>query len=833
MMNKLVLPKRTLAMLLALASLQFAWADASDDLVFENRYAGSYFRDGIELKPKASASDLLAGTSVFSETNDLEVGYLIASAKGTIASAEVMTEVLNGSGEVKFSTNRLAYANGSFYTLTVPALADGDYVLRLTLDPSGKVEECDKSNNVYERRFQVVGLVSDLRTATVDGFTYTYYLTSAGAVIGNNLACAVSPKPKDDLTVPSSLDGHSVVGIGPGAFAGCWPNDNYPGNLTLPDSITWIGSAAFCYTYVMDIKMPSSLVSLGRFVFYDCPWLGRIDLGASFREFGETPFEYAGESTAMFRLSVPMSFASRIPELLGPCSKLSEVYANDAPTGTSICFHYAPETRTMPSHWSIDDNWRTSYVHVVVGEFSYGALTIAPDVVVKFLPGAKLDISGACVAKGVTFTHAYDDTCGGDFLNDGTVTTPKTDDYQVRFGNLEGDQKTTFRYLSNPPKFTYVSVTNVVSRQRYPWNGLVDIDCEILCSDPATNINLYLSAKDNAANKSLSVRRVRLEGATAFTNALEVKAGKHRIVWDAGTDAPNVVSGDVTIDVQALVGMGNYLVIDLSGGRDAASYPVSYLDAEPQGGWTDEYKTSKIVMRYIQPGTYMMGCDTTEVGFAGNEAVPHLVTISRPFYIGVFPVTVAQYNRIIGDGRSTSLYPKNSISYDTIRGSVEGAKWPITNLVDSTSFLGIFRHKVGMRFDLPTEAQWEYACRAGSQTAYSCGDEINTDYVPFIYWSNLPVGTCKPNGWGLYDMNGNGWEWCLDWYVERNGFSSAEVIDPVGPMSGSLRVVRSEGRGGSREDCRSASRHFEKPDWYVYYTPWGDVGFRLCLDIIE
>ena len=79
-----------------------------------------------------------------------------------------------------------------------------------------------------------------------------------------------------------------------------------------------------------------------------------------------------------------------------------------------------------------------------------------------------------------------------------------------------------------------VGVSNVVSRQRYPWNGLVDIDCEIACSDPATNINLYLSAKDNAANRSLPMRHVWLEGDTTHTNALTVKAGKHRLVCGSG-----------------------------------------------------------------------------------------------------------------------------------------------------------------------------------------------------------------------------------------------------------------------------------------------------------
>ncbi len=206
-----------------------------------------------------------------------------------------------------------------------------------------------------------------------------------------------------------------------------------------------------------------------------------------------------------------------------------------------------------------------------------------------------------------------------------------------------------------------VGVSNVISRQRYPWNGLVDIDCEIACSDPATNINLYLSAKDNAANKSLPMRHVWLEGDTTHTNALIVKAGKHRLVWDLGVDAPNTVSPDVTIDVQAFLGVGIYLVIDLSGGPNATFYPVSYLGAEPQDGWTDEYKTEKLVLRMIQPGMFTMGSPQDEIGRLVYEG-QHDVTLTKPFYMGVFEVTQRQWELVMGTKPS---YFSNVAYYQT------------------------------------------------------------------------------------------------------------------------------------------------------------------------
>jgi formylglycine-generating enzyme required for sulfatase activity len=132
----------------------------------------------------------------------------------------------------------------------------------------------------------------------------------------------------------------------------------------------------------------------------------------------------------------------------------------------------------------------------------------------------------------------------------------------------------------------------------------------------------------------------------------------------------------------------------------------------------------------------------------------------------------------------------------------------------------------GYKFALPTEAQWEYACRAGSKTAYCFGDDDKQlgDYAWYSRNSGSKtheVGTKKANAWGIYDMHGNVWEWCSDWYED---YPHSDVVDPTGASSGADRVFRGSGWVLSAEGCRSAFRYFA--------TPGGsndDLGLRLAL----
>ena len=391
-----------------------------------------------------------------------------------------------------------------------------------------------------------------------------------------------------------------------------------------------------------------------------------------------------------------------------------------------------------------------------------------------------------------------------------------------------------------------VSVSNVVCTQRYPWNGKVDIDYEVFADDPAADVWVYATGFDKDANVSMGVRAISGDGANA-----PVKPGKHRMTWDVTADYPGFNSTAFTVKMTALTGGAPYMVVDLSGGVDALSYPVSYLSSVPAGGWTDEYKTTKLVLRLIPPGSFMMGSPSDELGheYPGNKESLHGVVLTKPFYIGVFELTQRQWELVMGDNPSSfkgDTRPVERVSYDMIRGSVNGAAWPTHNQVDANSFMGRLRSKVNMLFDLPTEAQWEYACRAGTETALNSGKNLtgkdscmnmaevgryrgNTGDGKGGYSQHTKVGSYLENAWGLYDMHGNIYEYCVDWMKKDLGFAS--VIDPKGPKTGNYRSIRGGNfstytDSGSAGACRSSARYTTG-----YTTPGrisDGVGFRVC-----
>ncbi len=392
------------------------------------------------------------------------------------------------------------------------------------------------------------------------------------------------------------------------------------------------------------------------------------------------------------------------------------------------------------------------------------------------------------------------------------------------------------------------AVSNVRAQQRGGGSKLVDIWYDVSDSD-GDRLTVSVSLTDNGA----AVPASSLSGDVGA--GVAPGTGK-RIVWDAGADWAGHLSENVRASVTADDGRtpasGDYLVVDLSGGPSASSYPVTYLTAVPSGGWTDAYKTTRLVLRKIPAGTFTMGSPTGELGRDSDET-QHAVTLTKAFYLGVFEVTQRQWELVMGNRPSyfnnAAYYatrPVEQVSYYDIRENPANSddpavNWPANSAVNATSFMGKLRAKTGLStFDLPTEAHWEYACRAGTTTALnsgynltSTGSDSRMDVVG-RYWYNggsgytqngdtsvatAKVGAYLPNQWGLYDMHGNVWEWCLDWY----GTYPGSVQDPGGAASGSSRVARGGRWNSYARYCRSAYRDSHYPDYRGY-----SIGFRAA-----
>ncbi|MBO4545754.1 MAG: formylglycine-generating enzyme family protein [Verrucomicrobia bacterium] len=234
-------------------------------------------------------------------------------------------------------------------------------------------------------------------------------------------------------------------------------------------------------------------------------------------------------------------------------------------------------------------------------------------------------------------------------------------------------------------------------------------------------------------------------------------------------------------------------------------------------------------MVWIEPGTFMMGSPENEQGRANNET-QHKVTLTQGYWLGKYEVTQKQYQAIMG---------KNPSNFKGATLPVEKVSWEdamafCAKLTASEKEAG--RLPSGYEYTLPTEAQWEYACRAGTTTALNSGKDLTNgtqcSEMGEVGWYSYnsgekthPVGQKKPNAWGLYDMHGNVLEWCLDW---NGDYPLAPVTDPTGPDNGTSRVIRGGGWNFIAGGCRSASRSNYGPTYNSYFC-----GFRVALSSVQ
>ena len=382
-------------------------------------------------------------------------------------------------------------------------------------------------------------------------------------------------------------------------------------------------------------------------------------------------------------------------------------------------------------------------------------------------------------------------------------------------------------------------------QQRYPWNGKVDIDYTVENVPAGSEQDYYIRFKVTEHGKTHTL------GAIAdYSTLVEASNGTYRVTWDSQqepsefrfVDKQAVFKGEIVYceGDRSKVPYGEmYVIIDLSEGASATSYPVSYrrcsYPAAIETFNTTEYKTTKLVLREIQAGAFMMGSPDGE--WKGNTFVnnvafgyetQHQVTLTRNYLISIFPITQAQYAKIMGSnpsryqtddvGNLAAERPVETVSYQTIRGSSKGIQRPATfGNTDETSFCGILSAKTGLTFDLPTEAEWEYACRAGTTTSTYAGemnDSNAASVLSEIAWYgqtiSFAVGKKLPNNWCLYDTLGGIWEFCRDRVLNAgtrvyDNPGSEPVADPLRDSGNSI-ISRGGGWVAVAYQCRAAIR---------------------------
>lgn len=238
--------------------------------------------------------------------------------------------------------------------------------------------------------------------------------------------------------------------------------------------------------------------------------------------------------------------------------------------------------------------------------------------------------------------------------------------------------------------------------------------------------------------------------------------------------------------------------------------------------YTENALDLNMKMVWVEGGDFLMGCTSEQSNCDKDEQTVRCVKVDG-FYIGMMEVTQAQWEKVMG----TSIYQQRDKANPSWPMYGVGPDYPMYNISweEAMRFCRLLSQKTGKTYTLPTEAQWEYAARGGKKadgTKYS-----GSNLIDVVAWyegnsggSTHPCGTKRANALGLYDMLGNVWEWCKDWYA--NTYISSDTNNPTGPASGTSRVNRGGGWGTNASRCRAANRLSDSPDTRIY-----NLGFRV------
>ena len=415
--------------------------------------------------------------------------------------------------------------------------------------------------------------------------------------------------------------------------------------------------------------------------------------------------------------------------------------------------------------------------------------------------------------------------------------------------------------LSAEPSAVITSV-----RQNWPWDTRVFIDYALEGGEGCKyDVALKLTNGFSHAVKTESLRG----------DVKNVLPGQRRIEWTPALDAlcVNRLAGFgfdlevAAVPTTATSSAKEYLVIDLSGGATAETWPAEAVDElDP----TDEqYKTTKLVLKKIRAGTFMQSSPADEPLRKGTYEFQSEVVLTNDYWIGVYELITG----VAGTSGQGGAYPRHTIKFSAVRGADLGRWWPRTSEVDGDSLIGKLRSKItlpygvpaGWEFDLPTEAQWEYACRAGVEAPWNNGKQINVytneaglacdDGLDAVGWYAAnsggvlhKVGLRMPNGFGLYDMHGSLWEMTLG-VICTQGNTPMSGVEPSGidypdslqgaqfPNYGdSYRVVR----GGCYKNAAATYYDDGRPETAVamcraaarcriYSGSYNYVGLRIAL----
>ena len=425
---------------------------------------------------------------------------------------------------------------------------------------------------------------------------------------------------------------------------------------------------------------------------------------------------------------------------------------------------------------------------------------------------------------------------------------------------------------SSAPALDNAAITVMSVSQRWPLSRLVDVTYTLSGATGPVDVDVTLTSN----GKTESVPNAAISGtARSVTNG-----GPYRLTFDPTRTA--FANEDMLSDCTVTLTPATeklYMIVDLDPSLGNSAARVTYANEVIGTGtqWDDLYKTNYIVLRRIPAGTFMMGRSTSPGSGYSHESPQHRVTLTKDFYMAVYETTLAQFQKVgwsfpIGNNDSyftdkDPLRPAHCIRYYTVR---DQWTWSSTNELSaarecgsaSSFWLGKLRQLTGGEylFDLPTEAQWEYACHAGTSGDYYTGEDMTSfvdgadpklatlaryrynggylnDGADAPEWSCTAVegglarvGSYSPNNWGLYDMLGNVSEWCLDYY---NGgtLGSDPSVDPRGGdyatnKGQAFRVCRGGEWSAGMKSCRTTYRTAIAAGSNSY-----NCGFRICLTL--